>query len=201
MMILWWVRPPNDDMPESANDPTATIRSAAPEDIRDLERHIAMSVRVLAAEYHSPEEIDSSLRYLFGVDSTLINDGTYYVAERSGEILACGGWSRRKTPFGGDNTASAQDPSFRDPAVDPAVMRAFFVAPHAVRKGLGRMILARCEEECRAFGFSSAELVATRMGAAFYTVCGFIPAEPVSIELPDGITIDAVRMTKSLTNE
>ncbi len=186
-------------MSQSSIDANIEIRAADRHDVRELERHIAMSVRVIAAQYHTPEEIDSSLRYLFGVDSTLIGDGTYYLAERSGEILACGGWSRRKTPFGGDNATSVQDDAFRDPEMEPAIIRAFFVAPHAVRKGLGRQILARCEEECRAAGFGSAELVATRMGADFYKACGFTGDESIAIELPDGIVIEAFRMTKKLT--
>lgn len=181
-------------------DSNISIRQATSDDARDLERHIAMSVRVLAAEFHSPDEIDSSLRFLFGVDTKLLGDGTYYVAERSGEILASGGWSRRKTPFGGDNATNVHDDGFRDPATDPVIIRAFFVAPHAVRRGLGRQILERCEVECRKAGFSSAELVATRMGHDFYTACGFETVESLAIDLPDGISIEAFRMTKNLSD-
>lgn len=200
-MTTPWPASVDQPMPEQSVDSGATIRRALPEDKRDLERHIAMSVRVLAAEHHSPDEIDSSLRYLFGVDSTLIDDGTYYLAERAGEILACGGWSRRKTPFGGDRATKVQDDAPRDPSTDPALIRAFFVAPHAVRKGLGRKILAMCEEECLKAGFASAELVATRMGRAFYAACGYTPEEPLSIDLPDGVRIDAVRMKKNLSEQ
>jgi len=185
-------------MTRASLDANIEIRAAGRDDVRELERHIAMSVRVIAAEYHTMEEIDSSLRYLFGVDSTLLDDGTYFLAERTGEILACGGWSRRKTPFGGDNATAVQDDTFRDPAEEPAIIRAFFVAPHAVRKGLGRRILALCEEECRAAGFGAAELVATRMGAEFYKACGFTTQEAIAIDLPDGIVIEAFKMRKEL---
>lgn len=186
-------------MPAGNTSISTSIRHATEEDAGALERHIAMSVRVLAAEFHTPDEIDSSLRHLFGVDSTLLRDGTYYLIERSSEILASGGWSRRKTPFGGDNAVDVQDSQLRDPETDPAIIRAFFVAPHAVRKGLGRRILDQCETECLEAGFTSAELVATRMGEAFYRACGFEAVEDVSIRLPDGLTIQAFRMTKKLT--
>ena len=185
-------------MTAASHESVASIRLATTADRWDLDRLIAMSVRGLASEYHTPDEIESSLRYLFGVDSRLIDDGTYYVIEGPDGILASGGWSRRKTPFGGDN-AEIRDDGFRDPARDPAAIRAFFAAPHAVRQGLGRMILERCEEECRTAGFGAVELVATRMGLAFYGACGFESIETVMISLPDGVTIEAFRMSKGLS--
>src|SRR5688572_3112511 len=131
-----------------------------------LGRLIALSARGLSEAY-TEAQIEAALTGAFGVDSDLIRDGTYWVVEAEGEIVACGGWSRRKTLFGGDQQAGRQS-ELLDPARDAARIRAFFVHPAHGRKGLGRALLDKCEAEALAHGFRSAELLATLAGVRLY---------------------------------
>jgi GNAT superfamily N-acetyltransferase len=131
------------------------------------------------------------------VDSSLIDDGTYYVAELPAGLAGCGGWSRRNTMYGGDQRPVGL-PSLLDPATEAARIRAFFVAPRAARRGVGRRLLAHCESAARDAGFSSLTLMATLPGVPFYAALGFQPAEDVVDVLPDGVPLRFVRMDKPL---
>lgn len=134
---------------------------------------------------------------MFGVDSQLLADGTYYVIEAGGTPLACGGWSGRQTLFGGDQAKGTEDQRL-DPATDAARIRAFFVHPGSARQGLGRRLLAHCEDAARRAGFRRAELMATLPGVPFYREQGYEDIEPVLHRLPDGMTVRFVRMGKAL---
>ena len=172
-----------------------TLRKATPEDVPVLERLIAESGRVLSRGDYTNEQIEAALRAAWGVDSELIRDGTYFVAEAEGAIVACGGWSRRGTLFGGD-AQPGRHSALLDPATDAARIRAFFVRPDWARRGIARAILARCEAEARAQGFHAAELVATLPGERLYRALGYAGDRRVSYPLPDGLTIDFVPMRK-----
>jgi GNAT superfamily N-acetyltransferase len=173
-----------------------TVRPATIADVATLEGVIERSIRNLAHGYYDPQQIDSSLRYLYGIDSQLVDDGTYLVIERDGEVVACGGWSSRRTPFGGDRMHDTRDGARRVPGADAAVIRAFYVDPLWTRQGLGRMILEACEQAAHAGGFERFELTATAMGVAFYAACGYRQIEPVDVTLPDGAVLPHVRMSK-----
>lgn len=173
-----------------------TVRAATTDDIPVLEDLIERSVRHLANGYYQPHQIESSLRHLYGIDSQLIDDGTYRVVEYDGEVVACGGWSSRRTPFGGDRMHDTRDGAHRVPGEDAAVIRAFYVDPNWTRQGLGRMILEACEEAAQAGGFERYELTSTAMGVAFYAACGYRPIEPLDVTLPDGIVLAHVIMVK-----
>lgn len=170
-------------------------RLAEVADIPALTVLIEASIRSLGAQRYDSRQIESSLVHLFGVDSRIIEDGTYFVVEEHGQLLGCGGWSRRKTPFGGDQ-AEAQDADFRDPAVDPAVIRAFFVDPEQTRRGIGRHLLEVCEAAALDAGFGTFELVATLTGVPLYAALGYRETEAFEIDLPDGVSLDVVRMVK-----
>ena len=142
-------------------------------------------------------EYRAAIAHVFGVDTTLIADGTYFVAEVAGKLQGCGGWSKRRTLFGGDQYA-ARDAAFSNPAIDAAKIRAFFVHPQAARAGLGRALLARCETEARAAGFKAAELMSTLPGVSFYRACGYLPGTPVSFTVGEGLGIEFVPMRKTL---
>ena len=114
--------------------------------------------------------------------------------------MGAGGWSRRKTPFGGDQ-AEAQDAALRDPSTDPAVIRAFFVHPDCTRRGIGERLLSACEEAAREAGFQSFELTATLTGHAFYAAHGYVDIEPIQIPLTNTLVLDAIRMRKPLQND
>jgi GNAT superfamily N-acetyltransferase len=131
------------------------------------------------------------------VDRTLIGDRTYFIAEASGEIAGCGGWSRRKTPFGSDH-GPVKDDAWLDPKTEAARVRAFFVRPSFARRGIGRLILNACEQAARDAGFSRLELVATLTGVPLYSACGFESRERFDVPLPNGISLPVVRMIKPL---
>ena len=171
------------------------VRVAVPEDVPALQQLIARSARELSRGFYSEREIESAIRYVFGVDSALIADGTYYVVESGDAVAGCGGWSRRRTLYGGDQRPVGPQ-SFLDPARDSARIRAFFVAPEFARRGIGRRLLDHCASAAIAAGFRSLELMATLPGVPFYEALGFTPVEPVTDTLPDGTPLRFVRMTR-----
>jgi GNAT superfamily N-acetyltransferase len=174
-----------------------TIRLAQMEDLSVLEELIRASVRGLQTQEYTDEQREGALGSAFGVDRTLIADGTYFVAEEGSTIVACGGWSRRKTLFGSSN-AAVRDDQFLDPAADAAKIRAFFVHPDWSRKGLGTLIMNASENAARAAGFMRLELGATLTGIPLYRVHGFEEGERVEVPLPNGASLPIVRMTKRL---
>ena len=142
--------------------------------------------------------MDAAIGPVFGVDRQLITDQTYYVAATNGLIVGCGGWSRRKAMFGGDQHHLGSHESLA-PAIDPARIRAFFVHPAWVRRGIGSAILAKCETEIMAAGFQKAELVATLTGEALYAAFHYQVIERYEVPMPGGLLLPVVRMSKQLT--
>ncbi len=173
------------------------IRRATNDDMPALEHLISDSVRRLSKGYYSEQQIESALVNIFGVDSQLIVDGTYFVAEAAGQIVGCGGWSMRKTLFGGDQTKSGED-ALLDPDIEPARIRAFFVHPGWARKGIGSRILDACEDAALKAGYVTLELVATLPGEPFYKALGFAVAERFEITMPGDMALPAVRMNKHM---
>jgi len=172
------------------------LRLARLEDVPVLDELIARSIHALGAADYTPAQIEAALKGAFGVDTALIRDGTYFVAEtRTRDIVACGGWGRRRTLFGSDARAE-RDESWLDPNSDPAKIRAFFVDPAHARHGIGRAILARCEAEAIRAGFSSFEMMATLPGQRLYEKCGYLPEPAIDHPLPGGLTIRFVPMHK-----
>jgi GNAT superfamily N-acetyltransferase len=157
-------------------------------------------VRGLQAGDYSPAQIEGALASVYGVDSQLIADETYFVAEASDplsqrEIVACGGWSKRRTLYGGDQFAARED-SLLDPAGDAAKIRAFFVHPNWARRGIGGMILEACENAAREAGFTRLEMGATLSGVPFYKAKGYAEIENQRAPLANGEVLQIVRMTK-----
>lgn len=182
------------------NDIQIVLRLAEVSDIPTLTKLIDRSVRELQQGDYSPAQIDSALRTVYGVDSQLIADGTYFVAEVLEEpplIAGCGGWSKRKTLYGGDQFHGRQD-SFLDPATDAAKIRAFFIHPEWVRLGLGSRILDACENAAIEGGFRRLEMGSTLTGVALYSARGYVSAGDMEVPLEDGLTLPIVRMTKTV---
>lgn len=173
------------------------MRLATPADVAALASLIDASVRGLSEGYYRDDQVDSSLRHLFGVDSQLIDDGTYYVIEDGGAIVAGGGWSGRRTLFGGDRFKAGEDARL-DPATDAARIRAFFVHPSHARRGLGRRLFQRCASAAWGAGYRRLELVATLPGVPLYRALGFTAVEPLVVRLADGIEMEAVLMRRGL---
>ena len=179
------------------------IRPGTPADIPHLREIIDASVRGLQAGDYTPAQIEGALRSVYGVDSQLIDDGTYLVAEvresetAKPEIVACGGWSKRKTLYGGDQFAARED-SLLDPRHDAAKIRAFFVDPDFARRGIGSMILEACEKAASAAGFARLEMGATLSGVPFYRAKGYLEVEKQSAALSNGEALPIVKMAKEM---
>jgi len=172
-----------------------TPRLAKESDIAALEGLIPVSVRVLQANYYSAAQMEAALGTVFAVDRQLIRDGTYYVVDHDGQIVGCGGWSRRKSLYGGDHHRVAEDLAL-DPKADPARVRAFFIHPEWARRGIGRAILDACETAISAAGFTRIELVATLAGEPLYAAAGYRAIERYAIALRDNLQLPVVRMGK-----
>jgi GNAT superfamily N-acetyltransferase len=171
------------------------IRKATLDDRDAIERLIAESARGLSREDYTDAQIEAALASVFGADTDLILDGTYFVAAEGERLVGCGGWSRRRTLFGGDRYGR-RDSAMLAPRREPAKVRAFFVHPDYARRGVARAILAECEREARAHGFRSLELMATLPGVKLYRACGYEGDERVEYELGDGVSIEFVPMRK-----
>ena len=176
---------------------TAPLRPARLEDVAAIEALVERSVRGLQAGDYSAYQIERSLRLVFGVDRQLIRDQTYFVVEHEGALVACGGWSFRRTLFGADAIHSRDDAELT-PGQDAAKIRAFFVDPDHVRRGLADRLLARCEAEARARGFDRLELGATLTGEPMYARRGFVAVERLEAPLGEGAALPIVRMAKTL---
>lgn len=172
------------------------LRQAREADIPALQALVEASVRELGRPFYSRQQIEQSLVHVFGVDRQLIADGTYYVVDADGEIVGCGGWSQRKTPFGGDQASDVRDATLRTPGEEPAVLRAFFVHPEWTRRGIGRWLVTACETRARRAGFTCFELVSTLSGRPLYAALGYREGESMAIPLAEDVVLEAVRMKK-----
>jgi GNAT superfamily N-acetyltransferase len=172
-----------------------TTRLATRQDIPQLNELIALSVRGLSAEHYTPNQIESAIKYIFGIDTQLIIDGTYYIAEKDGVLVGCGGWSKRNTLYGGDQHKDIEDPLL-NPATDAARIRAFFVHPNYARQGIGRLIMNVCEGAAKNNGFTTFELGATLPGVPLYEVMGYRAIERIDAPLADGEVLGIVKMRK-----
>lgn len=173
------------------------LRAATTEDLPALATLIETSVRALSREAYTQAQIDTALVDVLGVDTQLIADRTYYVIERAEAIVAAGGWSARRNPYGGDQAKRGPDPLL-DPATEAARIRAFYVHPAHTRQGLARAIYEACEEAARARGFRRFELTATLPGVRLYEALGFAARETVDVPLSGGRVLPCLRMERAI---
>lgn len=152
----------------------------------------------MPAGYYTSEQIEGALGIVFGVDSQLIQDQTYFVAENNHQIFGCGGWSKRKTLYGRDSGKNNHQDSLLDPDSDSAKIRAFFVHPAWARRGIGSQIMRVCELAAERAGFKDVEMIATLAGEPFYTKFDYQAIERFEIPLPNSQFLPVVRMFKSL---
>ena len=186
------------------------LRLAVPEDVPVLRELIDASVRGLQTQDYTPAQIEGALQTVFGVDSQLIADGTYFVAEaeahaidRTGPkdppferiIVGCGGWSKRKTLYGADHWTGREE-ELLDPLRDAAKIRAFFIHPDWARRGVGSMILQACENAAKSAGFTRYEMGATLTGAKLFGARGYVAVKPISIPLVNGESLPVIHMEK-----
>jgi GNAT superfamily N-acetyltransferase len=178
-----------------------SVRKAVLADIPALENLIRESVLTLQAADYTPEQLHLALQRVFGVDTQLIEDGTYFAAETVLEgapvIAGCGGWSKRKTLYGSDHCAGRED-TLLDPDHDAAKIRAFFVHPSWARRGIGSRILEVCEAAAAAEGFRRLEMGATLTGVPLYLARGYVEGEHRQVPLVPGLSLPIVHMEKRL---
>lgn len=184
-----------------------SLRPATLDDIPTLNALIERSARQLSIGFYTPAEIDAAVKYVFGVDTNLVADGTYFVVHDGAVLAGCGGWSRRRTLYGGDQRpvdadapGEAQVPTNDQlqPGVEAAKVRAFFVSPDFARRGVGRFLLDACLAAAAQAGFTRVELMATLPGVPFYAALGFRPMREVTDRLPDGTPLRFVQMDREI---
>jgi len=176
------------------------IRPATLSEVPALQALIAASARQLQTDDYTAEQIEAAIRTVYGVDSVLIEDGTYFVAESDsnpGEFAGCGGWSKHKTLYGADHYTSRDD-ELLNPATDAAKVRAFFINPAYARRGVGTAILDACESAARDAGFRRCEMGATLTGVKLFAARGYREIERISIPVGGDTTLGVVRMEKPL---
>lgn len=173
------------------------LRAATRSDVSAIGALMRQSVLDVFPLFHDERETAAAARYLTEPDTVLIDDGTYFVHEAGGQIVACGGWSKRDKLYTGSGAAPADD-RLLDPATEPARVRAMFVHGDWTRRGLGRAILAACEQAARADGFSTLVLMATMPGEPLYRSFGFRELNRTLVPLPNGVVLDGVSMEYSL---
>jgi len=174
------------------------LRRAIIDDIPEIERVMRDSIRGISSRTYDSRQVESSLQFVAHLDRDLVSDQTYFVVEEDGEIVGCGGWSRRGRLYAGSGTQD-DDARFLDPLTEAARVRAMFVVPRFERRGIGRMILQACEDEARAAGFQKTELMAMLSGHAMYLGCGYRDVENVDAKLEDGTPFPLIKMEKTLT--
>jgi GNAT superfamily N-acetyltransferase len=172
-------------------------RLAITADAEEIRALMQASIRAHFPRFYDPRHTHSAARYIGELDLALVEDGTYYVHEAGGEIVACGGWSKRNRLYTGSG-AAADDGRLLDPATEPARVRAMFVRDDWSRRGLGRAILERCERDARAAGFTEMALMATLPGEPLYRAYGFVETSRTMVRLPDGTELDGVAMERPI---
>jgi GNAT superfamily N-acetyltransferase len=143
----------------------------------------------------------AAVKHSMGLDQTLIEDGSYFLIEAESEgktvLVGCGGWGRRRTLYGGDQS-SGRDDSFSDPLTEPARIRAMYTHPDWTRRGIGRLLLQLGEEAARQAGFKSIELGATVAGMPLYENCGYVEFDRDQHVAADGTESLVIKMRKQL---
>lgn len=170
---------------------------ATEDDLPALRALMTRAIEELQQGFLSPEQVAAS-HQIMGLDTQLVKDRTYFMILDEGALVGCGGWSFRATLFGGDDSIVAREPLPLDPAKDAAKIRAMYVDPAHARRGIGKRIMALCEEAARAAGFARTELMATLAGLPLYRACGYAEIEAVEATSREGVKVPIIRMGKAL---
>jgi GNAT superfamily N-acetyltransferase len=185
-------------MPEpDAGSGVPVLRLARIDEADAIDALMKASTRGLFPSYYDAVQTEASIQFIASVDSTLIADGTYFVAEAGGELVACGGWSRRDKLYSGSGEGNA-DARLLDPATEPARVRAMFVRPDWTRRGLGRRILEACEAAAREEAFRTLALMSTLPGRPLYEAYGFRATGDAIVQMPNGVEVECTAMEKPI---
>ena len=181
------------------DEPDPSLRVATEADAPAIDALMKESTAAIFPAYYDEQQTASSIRYVAQVDRMLIADGTYFVIEVGGELIACGGWSQRRRPYAG-SAESPDDEELLDPAMDAGHVRAMFVRPDWTRRGLGRRIIDECEAAARRIGFRRLDLVATLPGIPLYRAFGYVPTATIQdVVLADGVRLPCQAMSKAIS--
>jgi GNAT superfamily N-acetyltransferase len=178
-------------------DTQPILRLARLDEAEAIDALMKFATRDIFPTVYTAKQTASAIRYVAAVDRQVISDGTYFVVEAGGELIACGGWSRRAKLYTGSGEAEGDD-RLLDPATEPAHVRAMYTRPDWTRRGLGRRILGACETAARADGFTTMNLGATLPGLPLYEAFGFVRTSDEDVVMPDGVALACVWMTKPL---
>lgn len=171
------------------------VRVIGLEEVGVVTALIGASVRGLQVEYTEGQR-EAALRTVFTVDTRLVGDGGYYGAFAGERLVGCGGWSGRRTLYGGDAQVEKIEADRLDPKVDAAKIRAIFVDPAFARMGIGGRLLEAAEEGARRAGFRRFEMGSTLSGLGLYRLRGYVEMETIRVPVGDGVEIDVVKMVK-----
>lgn len=174
-----------------------SIRLATESDLTALSALMKLSINQLQSDFLSPEQVEAS-HEVMGLDTQLILDRTYFLVESGDRIAGCGGWSRRATLFGGDQTPG-RNAALLDPATDAARIRAMYTHPDFARRGVGSLVIKTCEAAAAAEGFRRTEMAATLSGEPLYRAMGYEVIEPIEGKTSRGIVVPLKRMGKTLS--
>lgn len=174
-----------------------THRVATEADLPALNALMTRAIEHLQGDFLTPAQVRASHRVM-GLDSQLVKDRTYFMVEEDGRVAGCGGWSFRATLYGGDDSVVAREPARLDPATDAARVRAMYTDPAFTRRGIGKLVLALCEQAARDAGFARVELMGTMAGVPLYRACGYVAVEAVQSAPIDGVRVPLLRMEKPL---
>ena len=174
------------------------LRQAVAADLPELTKLMEQSVRLLNGQDYSPQQVESALDHILGIDRQLIDDGTYYVAEIEGEIAGCGGWSRNSALYEGSRVQLSTAAHTMAAGDEAAKIRAMFVHPRFARLGVGTQLMQICELAARRAGFKRLELIATLTGEPFYRKLGFMVIDTIDLVMPNGMSLQASKMAKQL---
>lgn len=176
-----------------------THRAAMAADEADIAALMDYSIAALLAPFLTQKQVEAS-RTIMGLDRQLIGDGTYFAVHEAstGKLAACGGWSKRTTLYGGDHSTDQRNAALLRIGTDAARIRAMYTHPDFARRGLGRYVLALCEESARKAGFTRAELMATMAGEPLYRACGYKDIERIVSASVNGVDVPGLRMEKTL---
>lgn len=173
-----------------------THRIAGHKDIEDIKTLMSLSMSKLLKDVLSPEQVAKSNASM-GLDTQLLDDGTYFLIFDDDALVGCGGWSRRRTLFGGNHTVGRDD-ALADPKTESAKIRAMYTHPDHIRRGIGRLLLELGEAAAKAEGFETIDLGATASGLLLYEKCGYTVIEDLSVPDEDGVVVPIILMRKSL---
>ena len=172
------------------------FRLANSEDIPAVKELMEQSISKLLGNYVNEEELEASFESM-GFDGQLILDKTYFLIDFEGILVGCGGWSNRKTLFGGNHTPNRSN-DFLDPNHDAAKIRAMYTHPDWARKGIGTFILQLAEKEASNARFKRCELMATLSGIYLYKNRGYKIDEETFYKSKKGNSVKMFKMTKFL---